>query len=124
MNKKPKDINEYITGFPRGIQKILETVRSTIKKAAPDAVETISYAIPEFSYNGKLLIFFAGYKKHISIYPAPRSHESFKKILSAYKGGKGTVQFPFDKPIPFTLIIKIVKFRLKKAKEKIKIKKQ
>ena len=110
---KPASIDQYITGFPKEIQDILEAVRMAIKAAAPDAEESISYGIPTFKLNGHYLIYFAGYKKHISIYPAPREHEAFREELSAYKGGKGTVQFPLSQPIPFDLINKIVKFRMK-----------
>ena len=114
---KPKDIDEYIAGFPKETQKILEQIRATIKKAAPGAEETISYAIPAFTLKGRYLVYFAGYKNHISLYPAPRGNEAFKKELSVYKGGKGTVQFPLDKPMPLKLITKIVKFRIKKNLE-------
>jgi uncharacterized protein YdhG (YjbR/CyaY superfamily) len=87
----------------------------TIKKAAPGAEETISYQIPTFRLNGNL-VYFAAYKKHISLYPAPRGVEKFKEELSRYEGGKGTARFPLDKPIPFGLISRIVKFRLKSRK--------
>src|SRR5688572_9460560 len=117
---KPKDIDEYIAGFPKDTQKILEQIRVTIKKSAPDAEETISYAIPTFTLKGHYLVYFAGYKNHISLYPAPRGNKEFKKELSVYKGGKGTVQFPLDKPMPLKLITKIVKFRVKENSEKDK----
>ena len=115
-----KDIDEYIAGFPDDVQKILKKIRSTIRKAAPGAKETISYAIPTFTLNGRYLIYFAAFKKHVSIYPAPRGSEEFKKELSAYQGGKGTVQFPLDEPIPFDLITRIVKFKVKETLEKAK----
>ena len=115
---KPSNIEEYISGFPKDTQKILEQIRATIKKAAPDAEETISYAIPAFTLKGRHLVYFAGYENHTSLYPAPRGNDAFKKELSAYKGGKGTVQFPLDKPIPLDLITKIVKFRVKENMEK------
>lgn len=121
---KPNNIDEYITGFPKTTQKILNQVRATIKKAAPAAQEKISYGIPTFTLNDCYLIYFAGFKNHVSLYPAPRSNEIFKKELSAYKGGKGTVQFPLDKPMPLHLITRIVKFKIKensiKAKGKTK----
>ena len=121
---KPNNIDEYITGFPKTTQKILKQVRATIKKAAPAAQEKISYGIPTFTLNDRYLIYFAGFKDHISLYPAPRSNEIFKKELSVYKGGKGTVQFPLDKPMPLHLITRIVKFKIKensiKAKGKTK----
>jgi uncharacterized protein YdhG (YjbR/CyaY superfamily) len=116
----PKDINEYIAGFPGDVQKILEKIRRTIRKAAPDADETISYQIPTFTLKGRYLVYFAAYKKHIGLYPAPRGSEKFKEELSAYEGGKGTVRFPLDKPIPFDLISRIVMFRVKKNLEEQK----
>ncbi|MEP6594927.1 MAG: DUF1801 domain-containing protein, partial [Ginsengibacter sp.] len=116
-------IDEYIAGFPKNVQKILEQIRATIKKAAPGVEETISYAIPAFTLNGSYLVYFAGYKNHIGIYPAPRGNEAFKKELSVYKGGKGTVQFPLDKPMPLSLIAKIVKFKAKQSLEKVDKKK-
>ena len=114
---KASSVDDYIAGFPNETQKVLEQIRTTIKKALPNSEETISYAIPTFKQKGKNVIYFAGYKNHVSIYPAPRGNEAFKKELSAYKGGKGTVQFPLDKPIPFSLITKIVKFRVKENDE-------
>ena len=109
----PKSIDEYIAGFPPDVQVILKKTRRTIKKLAPDAEEKISYQMPAFTLNGKYLIYFAAFKNHISLYPAPRGAEQFKKTLSAYEGGKGTVRFPLDKPIPYALISRIVKFRVK-----------
>src|SRR3990172_4163121 len=110
----PKNIDEdeYIAGFPSDVQEILEKIRTTIRKAAPGAEETISYRIPTFTLHGNL-IHFAAYKQHIRLYPAPRGVEQFKEELTAYEGGKGTIRFPLDKPIPFRLISKIVKHRVK-----------
>ncbi|MEK6780682.1 MAG: DUF1801 domain-containing protein [Bacteroidota bacterium] len=111
---KPKDIDEYIAGFPKGTQKLLEQIRATIKKLVPDAEETIRYGIPTFNLNGHYLIYFAGYKKHIGLYPVPGGNETFAKDFSSYKtSGKGTIQFSLDKPMPLNLITKIVKFRVK-----------
>ena len=123
LSKKPADINEYIASFPESTQEVLEAVRETIRKAAPKAVEAISYAIPAFNLNNTYLVYFAGYKKHISIYPAPTAEASFKKDFSPYKISKGTVQFPLDKPIPHSLITKIVKFLIKKNAARVKAKK-
>jgi uncharacterized protein YdhG (YjbR/CyaY superfamily) len=109
----PENIDEYIAGFPQDIQKILQKIRRTIKKAAPGAEETISYKIPTFNLKGKYIVYFAAYKKHIGFYPVPMGKTEFKKELSAYEAGKGTAKFPLDKPIPFNLITKIVKFRVK-----------
>ena len=122
----PRDVDEYIAGFPNEVRTILEKVRTTIRKAAPGAQEKISYRIPTFTLDGKYLIYFAAFQKHVGLYPAPRGAEEFKEELAAYGGGKGTVQFPFDKPIPFGLITRIVKFRIKenlaraKARETLK----
>jgi uncharacterized protein YdhG (YjbR/CyaY superfamily) len=114
---KPESIAAYMDLFPEATQKILQKIRQTIKKAAPEAEETISYAIPCFKLKGQFLIYFAGYKNHVSVYPAPRGETLFKKELADYKGGKGTVQFPLDKPIPYELITRIVHFRMMKNEE-------
>src|SRR5210317_2048140 len=118
-------IDEYISTFPEDVQKILEEIRATIKAAAPEAEEKISYQMPTFFLKGNL-IHFAAYKKHIGIYPTPNGIESFKKELSKYKGAKGSVRLPIDEPMPLKLIARIVKFRvaenIKKAKSKGKSK--
>ena len=119
----PKDIDEYIAGFPKNVREILEKVRITIRKAAPDAEEAIKYQIPTFTLNGNL-IHFAAFKNHIGLYPAPGGIEQFKDALSVYQGGKGSVRFPLDKPIPFGLISKIVKFRVKKNLERAEAKRR
>ena len=106
----PKTVDEYIGGFPLETQKLLKKIRSTVRKAAPKAEERISYGIPAYFENGTL-IYFAAFKNHVSVYPAPRAAPEFEKELSAYKGGKGTVQFPMDKPIDHGLIKRLVKFR-------------
>jgi len=125
MNKQaPKDIDEYIASFPEDVQKILEKVRKTIRKAAPRADEAISYQIPTFNLNGHYLIYFAGYKKHIGLYPAPRGTDEFREELSAYEGGKGTVRFPYDQPIPYDLISRIVKFKVAESLERPKAKRK
>lgn len=108
----PRDIDEYIAGFPADMQEKLREIRMTIKKAAPDAEEAISYKMPTFNLKGNYLIYFAAYKKHIALYPAPVGNEDFKEDISPYKSGKGTLQFPLDKPIPLHLIRKIVKYRV------------
>jgi uncharacterized protein YdhG (YjbR/CyaY superfamily) len=109
-------IDEYIQTFPKDIQRILERIRKTIKEAAPGASEAISYQMPTFKLNGNL-VHFAGYENHIGFYPTPSGTEAFKKEVSGYKSGKGSVQFPLDKPIPYSLIKKIVKFRVKETSE-------
>ncbi len=101
-------IDEYIGKFPEDTRAILEKVRHTIQKASPEATETISYGIPTFNLNGKHLIFFAGWKHHISLYPIPAGDESFRQKISQYKSGKGTIQFILDKPIPYDLVEEIV----------------
>ena len=115
----PKNIDEYITVFPQDVQEILEKIRLTIRKAAPDAEETISYRMPTFTLKGNL-VHFAAFKKHIGFYPTPTGIEKFQEELSVYEGAKGSVRFPLDKPIPFTLISKIVKFRAKENLERAK----
>ena len=119
MTAKPNSIDEYIATFPDEIQKILEEVRATIKKAAPEATEAIKYAIPTFVFHGNL-VHFAAFKNHIGFYPAPEGMEEFDNEFSVYKKGKGSVQFPLDKPIPFDLIARITAFRVMQNSEKKK----
>lgn len=109
-----KDIDEYIKSFPDETRIILEKVRATIRKAAPEARETINYGIPTFTLNGNL-VHFAAFKNHIGFYPTPTGINTFKKELSVYEGAKGSVKFPIDKPIPLDLISEIVKFRVKEC---------
>lgn len=118
MVNKPKDIDEYIAAFPPAMQTLLEQMRSTIQEAAPQAVEAISYAIPTFKLNGKNLVHFAGYEKHIGFYATPTGHEAFAKDLSKYKQGKGSVQFPLNAPLPLSLVEQIVKFRVQEMEKK------
>ncbi len=110
-------MDEYIGGFPKDVQTILEQIRATIRAAAPDAKEAIRYAIPTFTLKGNL-VHFAAFKNHIGFYPAPTGMEAFQKELAGYKTGKGSVQFPLDEPIPFDLITKIVHFRIEQMQEK------
>jgi len=112
-------IDEYIATFPEETQKILKEIRATIKAAAPDAEEKISYQMPTFTLKGNL-VHFAAFKKHIGFYPVPTGIEKFKKELAAYESGKGSVQFPLDEPIPYDLISRIVKFRVKENLAKAK----
>lgn len=104
-------IDEYIASFPQDVQKIMKQLRSTIKAAAPEAGEKISYNMPTFTLNGTYLVYFAGWKNHIAFYGAPRGNAEFNDDLSAYESGAGTLQFPYDQPMPLDLITKIVKFR-------------
>ncbi len=117
-----KTIDAYIATFPIAVQTILQKVRTTVKMAAPEATEAIKYQMPTFVLNGNLL-HFAAYKNHIGFYPAPSGIEAFTNELSIYKGAKGSVQFPIDKPIPYDLITKIVEFRVKENSAKVKAKK-
>ena len=113
----PTSIEDYIAAFPPDVQKILQTVRATIRKAAPDAEEAMKYGIPTFVLGGNL-VHFGGFKTHIGFYPTPSGIEAFKKELSAYEGAKGSVQFPLDKPVPLPLIARIVKFRVEEVRQK------
>lgn len=110
--KTPKGVDEHINSFPDEKKKLLVKLRGVIKKAAPDAIETIGYGIPTFKLNGKNLVHFAGYQNHIGLYPAPIGIEKFKKELKEYQSGKGTMQFTYDKPIPWDLVERVVKFRV------------
>lgn len=110
-------IDEYIAGFPAEIQSLLEQMRSLIREVAPDATETISYAMPTFDLNGHL-VHFAAYAKHIGFYPVPSGIEAFKEELAPYKSGKGSAQFPLDQPLPIDLIRRIVEFRVEENRRK------
>lgn len=116
-------IDEYIMQFPLEIQKILKTLRKVIKESAPEAEEKISYQMPTFELYGNL-VHFAAYKNHIGFYPTPSGIDAFKHELSEYKWAKGSVQFPMDKPLPYELISKIVKFRVDENMKKAKTKKK
>jgi uncharacterized protein YdhG (YjbR/CyaY superfamily) len=113
MRANFKNVDDYIKTFPGETQEILKKLRVIIKKEAPEAEEGISYGMPGYKYKGKPLVYFAGYEKHIGFYATPTGHSEFSKELSKYKQGKGSVQFPLDKPIPFDLIARITKFRVK-----------
>lgn len=113
----PKNIDEYIANFPPEVQEKLETIRATIRKAAPKAEEAISYMIPTFKLHGNL-VHFAAYKNHIGFYPGAGGIAAFQEELAGYETSKGTVQFPLDKRLPLTLITKIVKFRVQQNLDK------
>ena len=125
-NITPKSIDEYIVQFSTHIQEILQKLRKVIKEVVPDAQEKISYQMPTFVLHGNL-VHFAAFKNHIGFYPTPSAIEAYKDELAKYKGGKGSVQFPIEEPMPYELISEIVKFRafenLNKAEEKSKKKK-
>ncbi|MEC5146504.1 DUF1801 domain-containing protein [Chitinophaga sp. 212800010-3] len=108
----------YIAGFPPEVQTILEQVRATIRKSVPDGEEAIRYGIPTFRLKNSNLVHFAAFKNHIGFYPAPTGLKAFEKDLSAYQTGKGSVQFPLDKPMPLALITKIVKYRVEETLKK------
>lgn len=111
-------VDEYIAGFPPETQRVLAEMRALIQAAAPGATETISYAMPTFDLNGKHLVHFAGYSRHIGFYPIPSGIAAFQEELKPYKQGKGSVQFPLDQPIPYDLISRIVKFRVEENLKK------
>lgn len=118
--KAVKTVDEYIAAFGEDSRARLQQMRAAIKKAAPKAEEMISYMMPAYKYLGGPLVYFAGYKNHIGFYATPTGHKAFEKELSIYKQGKGSVQFPLDKPLPVSLVTKIVKFRVKQHMEKAK----
>ena len=115
--KQIRTIDEYIATFPESIQEILQEIRRTIKESAPQAQEAISYRIPTFQLNGNL-VHFAAFKDHIGFFPTSSGVDAFQKELSGYETSKGTIRFPLDKPIPFDLIRKMVKFRVKENLER------
>jgi len=120
MKNAFRNIEEYINNFPKETKKLLEQIRITIKLAAPSAEECISYGMPAFKTHGKPLVYFAAFKNHIGFFATPTGHKEFKDELSKYKHGKGSVQFPLDKPIPFDLIDRITKFRVIENLSKLK----
>ncbi|RYZ21086.1 MAG: hypothetical protein EOO10_22665 [Chitinophagaceae bacterium] len=124
MSKTNNPVDLYISNFPQEVQVLLEQVRSTVKKVVPDAEEVIKYAIPTYVSQGTNLVHFAGYKNHVGFYPVPSGIEAFKDELSAYKGAKGSVQFPINQPMPLELIKRIVQFRQKEIEQKTNSKKQ
>lgn len=111
------NVDGYISAFPPTTKKLLKQLRATIKKAAPEAEEVLSYHMPAYKSNG-MLVYFAGYQNHIGLYPMPAAITRFKEQLADYKTAKSTIQFPLDKPLPLELITDIVKFRLKENAEK------
>ncbi len=120
MDLSIKTVDEYIIKYPESTQKILIEIRSIIKKSAPNATETISYGMPAYKTFGKQLVFFAAYEHHIGFYATPDGHEEFKKELSKYTQGKGSVQFPINLPMPLKLIEDMVIFRVAENERKYK----
>lgn len=117
--KTPKSFDDYLERFPKDVQQRLQKLRQTVKKAAPQAEEKISYGIPAFTLNG-MLVWFAAFKNHVGFYPRTSAIAAFKKELSPYKRAKGSIQFPFEKPLPLALIHRMVKFRVKENLSKAK----
>jgi uncharacterized protein YdhG (YjbR/CyaY superfamily) len=115
--KKAKDIDDYISQFPADVQAILQKVRTTISSAAPEAKETISYLMPAFRLHG-MLVYFAAWEKHMGLYPPISGDKMLEKAVARYAGPKGNLQFPLDEPIPYALIERIVKLRVKQVSVK------
>jgi uncharacterized protein YdhG (YjbR/CyaY superfamily) len=115
----PKNIDDYVDRFPKHVRQLLQKMRRTIQAAAPQAKETISYRMPAFTLD-RILVYFAAHRSHIGFYPGAGAIAAFRKQLSAYKGAKGSVQFPFAEPLPLTLVRRIVKFRVKQNLSKQK----
>ena len=113
----PQDIDAYIAGFPADVQEILQKIRAIIREEAPDAEEAIKYQMPTFVLNGNL-VHFAAFQNHIGFYPTPSGTEAFREEISTYQGGKGSIRFPLERPIPYDLIRKITAFRVAETKEK------
>jgi uncharacterized protein YdhG (YjbR/CyaY superfamily) len=120
---KPKTISAYIALFPAEVQEILEKIRSTISSAAPTAQETISYQIPAFTLNGTL-VYFAAFKKHIGFYPPVSGDASLENAVSKYAGEKGNLRFPLDQPVPYRLISRIVRLRVRQNMAKARAKRK
>ena len=116
--KKFETIDEYIESFPESVRRILEKLRDTVQKVAPEAVESISYEMPTFKLNKKRLVYSSAWKNYIGFYSIPSGNEAFRRELSPYEGEKGSLRFPLEKPIPYDLVKKIVMFRMKEIQEK------
>ena len=123
VKSTPTTIDEYIAGFPPNMQEILQKVRMTIREAAPDATEAIKYQIPTYVFHGNM-VSFAGYAKHIGLYPVPLDVDGFKEDLAPYASGKSTAKFPLNKPIPYDLINRVVAFHVEQRQIKAAAKKK
>ncbi len=118
MKSAFESVDAYISSFPTEMQALLTRVRKVIRNAAPEAEEGMAYGMPGYKLNKKPLVYFGGFQKHIGFYATPSGHSEFAKELSRYKQGKGSVQFPFDEPMPYDLIERMVKFRVQENKQK------
>src|SRR5690348_18268291 len=116
--KKFESIGEYIESFPESVQSVLKKLRATVQEAAPGAAESISYDMPTFKIEGKRLVYFSAWKNHIGFYSIPKGDKAFRRQLSPYQGEKGSLRFALEKPIPYDLVTKIVRLRLKEVQEK------
>lgn len=112
--------DQYIAAFPDDVQTRLNSIRAIIRKSAPEATESFGYGMPGYKIHGRVLVYFAAYKSHIGFYATPSGQQQFAKALAKYKQGKGSVQFPLDKPLPLQLIAKMVKFRVQENLSKAK----
>lgn len=121
---KPESTDQYISTFPESTAALLLQMRETVKATAPDAVEVISYSMPAFKQHGKMLVWFAGYERHIGFYPGSSGIAAFKNEIAGFKNAKGSVQFPLNKPLPVDLIVAIVKFKLNENAEALLKKKK
>lgn len=121
--KQIETVDDYIKAFPRDVALKLESIREAVRKSAPKAQETISYYMPAFKLHG-MLLYFAAFSRHIGFYPLTSAIKEFRKELSNYKTAKGSIQFPLNRPVPLSLIKKIVKFRVHENMEKVKDKKE
>lgn len=103
----PASIDDYIAGFPAEVQQILQRIRRTMLDGAPGTTEAISYGIPTLMLDGRYLLYFAGWKRHVSIYPAPAADEALARDMAPYAAAKSTLQFPLRQPMPYELIGRI-----------------
>lgn len=114
MSQPPATVDEYIAGFSEDVQDTLQNLRKTVREVAPGAEESISYRIPAYKLNGKVLVYFAGWADHVSLYPIPLGDDAFHGELKQYQSGKGTVRFPLDRPIPYDFIRRFVELHVQR----------